>query len=710
MEQVVSKKPVPPSHLRNGIPPQLESICLKCLEKSPARRFRTAEAMADALRSYLDGPPDTSRPAGYPAVRKEVWWYRLGLVAAAGLVFALLAGTAAWFLTGRAHRADVQLAREQAETAARADRRAQLEAAIALCDRGQVAPGLDRMRALQIDDGLPVRESIAAWQGRLFERPVPQPTAPARVAALSPRGDRLATVSGNAVQIWRTADWTADGDDWPVDSEVTALAWSDDGERLAAGTADGRVLLGSVNGQRFAREPVIRDLGRAVGAVAWVGPGVRYTLAGDAGPANVPFGPVVATALSPVSEDSAVVLASGAVRVYDAADRRWRDGPTDGDASAIAYASDGNVLAVGTRAGAVRLWDAVALTPLSDAFQLGRPVAGITVAAAGREYVVVAGADGGPAVSLRCGRPFHAPPIRLAGGPGSEVLGVTFTPNSDGLYVTSSTGVSLWRYGAGGRYVRVRDFAASSRYPMAEPAGAFTASCVCEATGSVLVGGSAGRVFRVDPESNRDLATADVAGVPNVTGVAVSPDGQQVCACGRPLPHRSVVRHWSAGFEPGPSTVREVDCGIHHQAFLPDGSALVLGCDDGTVRVWDPVAGSDVRPALDCGSPVLSVAVSDDGQRVLAGCADGSARLWDLDSGSLLVTVRHRAEVRAVAFHGADLLTASADGTARRWHAGTGLPIGPAMPHADAATALAVWRDLAATGGRGGYVRVWRLN
>jgi WD40 repeat protein len=149
---------------------------------------------------------------------------------------------------------------------------------------------------------------------------------------------------------------------------------------------------------------------------------------------------------------------------------------------------------------------------------------------------------------------------------------------------------------------------------------------------------------------------------------------------------------------------------VNHQAFLPDGSALVLGCDDGKVRVWNPAQGAEVRPPLDARSPVLAVAVSDDGRRALAGCADGSARLWDLSAGALLVTVRHRAEVRGVAFHKDDLLTAGADGLARRWHAGTGLPLGPPLPHADAVTALAVWRDLAATGGRDRYVRVWRLN
>jgi serine/threonine protein kinase/WD40 repeat protein len=717
MEQVVHKKAVPPSHLRNGIPPFLEAICLKCLEKSPGRRFQTAAELADALHAYRTGPSDVSRPAGYPAVRDHVWWYRLGAVAAGGLLLAVLAGTAAWLLTGRAHRADVQTAREQADTATRAERRARLEAAIALCERGQVALGLERMRTLEGDETFPVRALIQTWETRLLRRSVAQPTVSARVVALSPRADRLAAVSGNTIHVLWVIDAQPQGEPWPVDAEVTALAWSEDGERLAVGTADGRVLLGSVSGRRFTSEPVLKDLGRAVAAITWTGPGVRYTLAGDARPgeqaADGSIGPVVATAISPVSTDSAAVTENGRVRLYDAADRLWRDLPADGDASAVAYASDGNVLAVGTRGGAVRVWDAVGRTPLTDAVHIGSSVTALAVAAAGREYVVIACPADGPAVVLRCGRPFHAPPIRLANGPGQEVIGVAFTPHRTGLYVTTEAGVSLWRYGEGGRYVRVRDYSAAQRY--AEPtAGKFAACSVCgasdEAPGSLLIGGSAGRVFRVDPETGNDLGAASLAGGGDVTGVAITPDGGRVCACGKGKGRRSVLRHWASGFAPGPAKVSTVDCGINHQAFLPDGSALVLGCDDGKVRVWDPVTGSDVRPPLDCGSPVLAVAVSDDGRRALAGCADGSARLWDLGAGTTLVTVRHRAEVRSVAFYQGELMTASGDGTARRWHAGTGLPLGPAMPHEDALTALAVWKDLAATGGRDRYVRVWRLN
>jgi serine/threonine protein kinase len=52
---VVEDEPVPPGHLRASVPPELEAICLKCLEKSPDRRFSTAHELSDELGRFLNG-------------------------------------------------------------------------------------------------------------------------------------------------------------------------------------------------------------------------------------------------------------------------------------------------------------------------------------------------------------------------------------------------------------------------------------------------------------------------------------------------------------------------------------------------------------------------------------------------------------------------------------------------------------------------------
>jgi serine/threonine protein kinase len=61
LEQVKSTEPVSPSRLVPGLPRDIETICLKCLQKEPGRRYETAQALGDDLRRFLDGLPIVAR-------------------------------------------------------------------------------------------------------------------------------------------------------------------------------------------------------------------------------------------------------------------------------------------------------------------------------------------------------------------------------------------------------------------------------------------------------------------------------------------------------------------------------------------------------------------------------------------------------------------------------------------------------------------------
>ncbi len=81
--QVVEVDPVPPSRLQPKCPRDLETVCLKCLQKEPNKRYASAEELAEDLARFLRGEPVWARAAG-PIVRARKWVRRRP--AAAGLV------------------------------------------------------------------------------------------------------------------------------------------------------------------------------------------------------------------------------------------------------------------------------------------------------------------------------------------------------------------------------------------------------------------------------------------------------------------------------------------------------------------------------------------------------------------------------------------------------------------------------------------------
>ncbi len=95
LDQIRLREPVRPSQLQPGIPADLENVCLKCLEKEPARRYGSACDLANDLRNYLDGRAVAARPIS-GRERALRWCRRNPLVAglAGSLGLALLFGVA----------------------------------------------------------------------------------------------------------------------------------------------------------------------------------------------------------------------------------------------------------------------------------------------------------------------------------------------------------------------------------------------------------------------------------------------------------------------------------------------------------------------------------------------------------------------------------------------------------------------------------------
>ena len=120
LNRVRHDDPVSPRRFRPTIPKDLETICLKCLQKEPGRRYATAQELADDLQRFLSGRPILARPVGRPA-RAAMWVRRNPLPSAALALLALLAGTLGlfWRSEVRAKLAALQAreARQEADSA-----------------------------------------------------------------------------------------------------------------------------------------------------------------------------------------------------------------------------------------------------------------------------------------------------------------------------------------------------------------------------------------------------------------------------------------------------------------------------------------------------------------------------------------------------------------------------------------------------------------
>ncbi len=90
-QQVITEEPVPPSRLNSRVPFDLQTICLKCLQKDPARRYESAADLADDLQRFTRGEPILARPVG--VAERTLKWCRRRPATTLAIAFSVLAIT-----------------------------------------------------------------------------------------------------------------------------------------------------------------------------------------------------------------------------------------------------------------------------------------------------------------------------------------------------------------------------------------------------------------------------------------------------------------------------------------------------------------------------------------------------------------------------------------------------------------------------------------
>jgi WD40 repeat protein len=701
------RDPQPPRTLRPGVPADLETVCLKCLEKEPARRYPSAQAMADDLRRFLAGEPVTARPVG--GLGRAARWARrrpavAGLLATA--VVLLLGGTAVstyFAVDARGRAGDADRARQQAEAnehdAIEARRQSDLRAAertfataLADAEAGRVDVGLfglvETLRLAPADAAdlrRVVRTNLAAWSDRL---PVlRQVVAGHRDAAfLGPDGKTFATLADNRYYRWDVATGRpvgpASGQEYPVPSGSRWRAFlTPDGNRvgIGEGAADGfRVRIWDAARGAFVGKPFTYPRGTSRERLSWA----ALDLGSDDG------SPAVILRVPDQDADG--------LRFWDAATGAVVGPlvPLAGlESYRLARARDGRVvLLVFRAAGPAEFWDLAAsrrLDALPELAGLDR-----TLRPGGGALVSMA-ADG----TVRRFDPATGQPLGQSWRPVRCLKDARLA--ADGR--TLAAGCTDGR-------IHLFDLAARQPYPTTVPAGFNpTTSLVLSPDGTTVltVWWHIVRLWQLGELASAAPAAGEVPAARGsaaaFTTVAYPPDrrtafvggagpnhdyGRLVdLAAGQPLgrPLRGTGGPWRQAHDATPPLV------VDGPTFSPDGTLLAT-CGYGAdgwpvdVRVWDTATGRPRTPPLRYPQFVHALAFSPDAHTLATGHG-GAIVLWDVATGRARAKLPQAGPISALAFSpdGRRLAAASRSGWGnqpgfRLWDLASGQPVGELVP------------------------------
>lgn len=628
LHQVIHEAPVRPRRLNSHIPTDLETICLKCLEKNPGKRYQSAAELATDLRRFASGRPILSRPVS----RAELAWRWCRRNAAVTLLAAvLLACLSAGLVIVSWQRHIVQLAAEEMRQqmyvsdlnlAQQTWNNGNAPAAVSLLRRQIPAHGQVDLR------GFDWRHLWARYHRAVRTIDLKQPLLGLDEsvdgncsAAVGCDGSVQIVDRRHSPSVFRLPGHQGD---------VTGAALLD-GHLLVTGGVDCTLRLWDLGSKRQLQ------ISRQEAEITSVAVSPRD---GD-------------------RNDVIVAFSSGALAIYShRLELIEQLAPHAAAIHTVAYSPDATRYASADQAGTVRIWDArsrsverTLVGPQSAIRGIAWSPDGRTLATVGNDCMIQTWDVEDGRLQMNQHREGHW--LRC----------VAFTRDGAQLLVGTAEGpIELYDIVSGNR--------ADSFVGHGHSISAIRVSPNGQSFTSISIDGLV-KTWKLMPI---DSVTALPGHAARVKAIRFSPDGTTLASAG----YDCQVRLWNAGENTLLKTLPAHDDSILGIDFSADGRILVSASIDGNIRCWDPESGRCLFQVWAEGTGVSTVRCSPIGSKVAVGCNDGSLRIWNHQTGKLdRLTPAHRDTLFSIDYSpdAKSIATGSFDGTVKLWDSVTGKQI-----------------------------------
>ncbi len=705
---VLDGEAVSPKALQPHTPRDLDTICMKALQKPPHRRYASAAALAEDLRRHLDGEPITARPVSW-AEWGWKWVKRNPARATAIGIFhvflAIFVAFAVWSyiqITNRAQEA------EQAHKSAKKN----LDESTRRMIRLNVANGtrlLDtydylgaplwfaealRLESEKLGDepGFADRERMHRIRLRAVFDHCPRLSqvwlheVALADARYDPSGRYAVTASEDGIaRVWDTRDGQPVAAPMEHGAAVRAVAISADARLVATGGADGFVRVWSAKDSRLLHvlnngAALTRTAFSPDGTLLWTGCAAGRVRAWDvaAGKEKLLYNfadRVNDLAISANGLRVAACSRDGTARILDAATGLPVTAPLKHAAgvSSIAFSPDCRRAVTGSQDRTAGIWDTTTGQPVVAPIKHSAAVHAVAVCPDGKRIVTACEDSTARVWDLETGQAIGRPVSH--DGP---VIFATVGP--DGRWAATASEDNT---------VRVWDMQSGELVTPPLRNNALASAVRFSPNGHEILVADQTRVVRV----------WNLIGIGDLSGTTAAQKAAPPATAGRDDMQTIFGRNGELSVTFGGGQAVRVRTARDHEPltpplrsgaaisaaeFSPDASVLVTGDLDGGVMAWSTADGRPLWPVpAKHASKVLRVVFNPAGTAIITTSDDNTARNWSASDGKPIVPpVRLGAGVTVVEF-GADgklFYTELANGRGRVWDANTGEPLTPPFP------------------------------